>query len=74
MAKHFFFRRITSGERGNFRWNRLENVFNFSKNESFEKVGFSIWPKFPVGEETHSGPDIFQDAGACSQQAGNIQY
>ena len=52
----------------------IGKCFNFLKNESFEKVGFSIWPKFAVRKEAHFGPDIYQDAGACSQQAGNIQY
>ena len=57
-----------------FQMEMVEECFNFSKNEGFEKVGLSNWPKFPVGEETYFGPDIFQAAGACLQQAGHIQY
>ena len=52
----------------------VEKCFNFSKDKSLEKNRTSSWPKFPVGKETYFGPDIFQVAGACLQQAGNIQY
>ena len=75
MAKHFFLQ--------DNKWGKLKSQmemvvesFNFSKDEGFEKVGLSSWPKFPVGKGKYFGPDIFQVAGACLQNTkwGKLEF
>ena len=52
---------------------QIGRYFDFPKNENLKKLDFPSGRTF-LWEKKKFGPDTFQDAGVCSQQAGNIHY